>query len=153
MEGSIFLPDALPYRPTRWQRGSKTGYSSGTSITSTKPWRSSATFCSTYNVKISTYTAMVLVQCPRPSVRPKMLYDCLWRMAVATPDIQFPCQLAFGTHFAYPRRMARLSWPGWLVTRRVGRPGFDGPPRQPNSNSTCLDIGRTGVRILVRPYV
>jgi len=47
---------------------------------------------------------------------------CLWRMAGATPDLRLPSQpklvLMSHTH----RGMARLSWPGWLVTYRDSLP-------------------------------
>jgi len=47
-----------------------------------------------------------------------MNHYCLWRMASATPDLRLPYQpkLVFipPTH----KGMARLSWPGWLVTYR-----------------------------------
>jgi len=47
---------------------------------------------------------------------------CLWRTASATPNLRLPSQpkpvLNAPTHI----RMARLSWPGWLITYRDGLP-------------------------------
>ena len=51
-------------------------------------------------------------------------YNCLWRMATATPDLRLPSQpklvLISPTH----RGMARLSWPRWLVTYRDSLPAW-----------------------------
>ena len=55
---------------------------------------------------------------------------CLWRMATATPDLRLPSQpklvLIVPTH----RGMARLSWPGWLVTYRDSLPARRRSPIQ-----------------------
>jgi len=58
------------------------------------------------------------------------VYNCLWRMASATPDLRLPSQpklvLISPTH----RGMARPRWPEWLVTYRDSLPARRRSPIQ-----------------------
>ena len=55
---------------------------------------------------------------------------CLWRMTSATPDLRLPSQHKLVLILPIHRGMARLSWPGWLVTYRDSLPAWRRSPIQ-----------------------